>query len=370
MNTKRGADQHERQLRRRLREGSPLRERARPSTRHVVDKPPPDRARKEKIPTFAAFASEFMATYAKANNKPSEQATKRSHLKCHLLPAFGAARLDHIDTRAIERLKAKMLDGSRSRKRVNNILGTLGKILNYAAEIRLVERAPRVKLLKTEDRPVVFLDFDQYEALVSGSESDPLWHAAILLGGDAGLRLGEIRALRPGHWLRERGVIDVQRSIWRDQETSTKGWKRRTIPLTERLTAALTRLDGDSQTYLVSDHRSAPLRQKSPQWHLPRMCHKAGIGLVGWHGLRHTFCSHLAMLGVPPRTIQELAGHSDLRTTLRYMHLVPGEKDRAIEILNQRAARTTRLNDDSLPGSGNESHSMWAAEDPDSENDE
>ena len=44
----------------------------------------------------------------------------------------------------------------------------------------------------------------------------------------------------------------------------------------------------------------------------------------GVHILRHTFCSHLAMRGAPARAIQELAGHSELGMTQRYMHLSPG----------------------------------------------
>ena len=50
---------------------------------------------------------------------------------------------------------------------------------------------------------------------------------------------------------------------------------------------------------------------------------------------RHTFCSHLAMRGAPARAIQELAGHPDLTTTQRYMHLSPAALDSAIRLLDQ-----------------------------------
>ncbi len=50
----------------------------------------------------------------------------------------------------------------------------------------------------------------------------------------------------------------------------------------------------------------------------------------------HTFCSHLAMRGAPPKVIQELAGHVHLSTTMRYMHLSPGHKEQAIRLLDQR----------------------------------
>ncbi len=41
----------------------------------------------------------------------------------------------------------------------------------------------------------------------------------------------------------------------------------------------------------------------------------------------------LAMRGVPPLSIKEMAGHRSLRTTMRYMHLGKGEKHCAIQML-------------------------------------
>lgn len=58
--------------------------------------------------------------------------------------------------------------------------------------------------------------------------------------------------------------------------------------------------------------------------------------LGGLHKLRHTFCSHLAMRGAPAKAIQELAGHENLLTTLRYMHLSPAARKSAIALLNLR----------------------------------
>ena len=53
----------------------------------------------------------------------------------------------------------------------------------------------------------------------------------------------------------------------------------------------------------------------------------------GPHILRHSFCSHLAMRGAPVRAIQELAGHKDLSTSQRYMHLSPAAIESAIRLL-------------------------------------
>ena len=58
---------------------------------------------------------------------------------------------------------------------------------------------------------------------------------------------------------------------------------------------------------------------------------------IGVHVLRHTFCSHLAMRGAGARAIQELAGHRDLSTTRRYMHVSPSAVESAIRVLDEPA---------------------------------
>jgi integrase len=46
---------------------------------------------------------------------------------------------------------------------------------------------------------------------------------------------------------------------------------------------------------------------------------RAGLRATGWHVLRHSFCSHLAMRGAPAIAIKELAGHSSIAVTNRYI---------------------------------------------------
>jgi site-specific recombinase XerD len=83
---------------------------------------------------------------------------------------------------------------------------------------------------------------------------------------------------------------------------------------------------------VLCDEVGKPLTQKVIQVLIRRTARRANVK-PGIHILRHSFCSHLAMRGAPARAIQELAGHQDLGTTQRYMHLSPAALDAAIRLL-------------------------------------
>lgn len=295
---------------------------------------------KKEVPTLQEFKIEFMATYVQANNKPSERMSKEYMFKHHLLPALGRRRLDEIATRDIEKLKAKKLAEGLAPKTVNNMLSCLGKTLRYAAENEIIDKIPRLRFVKVFDKPIDFLDFEEYERLMEAAKADPETYPAILLAGDAGLRMGEVRALK---WedldLVARRVV-VQRTDYRGYMGSPKGGRLRRIPLTKRLCAALKAARHLKGPWVFCDMDGKMWSRGEADTPLRRAYRKAGLRKIGWHTLRHTFCSHLAMRGAPVRTIQELAGHASLTTTMRYMHLTETAAESAIDMLEQSGGPT------------------------------
>jgi integrase len=67
--------------------------------------------------------------------------------------------------------------------------------------------------------------------------------------------------------------------------------------------------------------------------HLHKLCKQAGLRNIGWHTIRHTFASQLAIRGVPLNAVQALLGHSSVVTTMGYAHLAPSTLRLAIDPL-------------------------------------
>lgn len=65
-----------------------------------------------------------------------------------------------------------------------------------------------------------------------------------------------------------------------------------------------------------------------------KACTAANLADLHFHDLRNTFPSHLVMSGIALTTVKELLGYKDIRITLRYAHLAPSHKMKAVDILN------------------------------------
>jgi integrase len=307
---------------------------------------------RKEAPTLRAFAPRFMDGHARANRqKPSGIAAKEMILRVHLLPMMGSKRLDAIKSEDVQRLKRHL--EAKSPKTVNNVLAVLSVMLKKAVEWEVIDRMPcAVKLLPVSKGSTKFYDFGEYERLVEAAKLlDPRTHLIALLGGEAGLRCGEMIALEWSDVDLGNRQLCIRRSDWNGQVTTPKGGRLRHVPMTRRLAAALSDHRHLRSARVLCQDNTEPFTRQIVQTRAMRAARKAGLLHCasgkggGVHILRHTFCSHLAMRGAPARAIQELAGHMDLTMTQRYMHLSPAALDSAIRLLEQPAgsAQITRV---------------------------
>ncbi len=293
---------------------------------------------RKEVPTLRQFAPRVLAQHARANRqKASTIYAKERIFQNHLFPELGDQRLDRITDERVQELKANL--SGKAPKTVNNILTVLGKTLRLAVKWKVTGAMPcTIELLRVSNLVPEFYEFADYERLVSTARAlDPRAHLVVLLGGDAGLRASEMMGLRGEDVDLRRGQLVVERAVWRDVVDSPKSGRGRIIPMTDALAEAFGKVPiARGASVLRRDDGGSARRRDLRRW-LRTAQRRANVRVTeGPHVLRHTFCSHLAMRGAPAKAIQELAGHNNLTTTYRYMHLSPAAREGAIRLLNKR----------------------------------
>jgi integrase len=288
--------------------------------------------KKKEVPTVAEFYPQCL-TYSENNNKPSTAYAKKSIFTGNLIPVFGDRRLDQIGVQELEAYKNQELKEGYSKKTINNHLATLGKMLSLAKEWDLITSAPKMKLFRLEPSDFEFLTFEETPRFLAGVP--PEWKTFALVPLKTGLRVGELLALKWEDLDLSAGRLMVRRTLWNKQEVLPKGGRVREVPLGNDVIAALKAHRHLRGPYVFCDEAGGRLTHSKVKRVVPGACAKAGLAKrLTTHDLRHSFASHLVMLGQSLKAVQELLGHTTIEMTMRYAHLSPDVKRDAVRLLD------------------------------------
>jgi integrase len=282
------------------------------------------------------LAEQFVALHTEAVNKLSTQDTVRNILRNHLLPMLGDKEVDKLSRLDIMTWRAAQLK-SVGAKTVKNRLAVLNRMLRFAVELEVIAAFPRVVPTKvTLPDPEWLTDAELAQLLAA---ADPFWRAVMGFIANTGLRIGELRGLQ---W----EFVDMKAQRIRivyataghsDVLGSPKSHKPRTVPLNDAAQGILRGLPRLGAFVFCQPPKGLVLRYHPCRMGMAETVKKAGIRkVIGFHTLRHTFASHLAMRGCPLRTLQELLGHSSLQMTMRYAHVSPDVGQSAVALLNKK----------------------------------
>jgi integrase len=208
----------------------------------------------------------------------------------------------------------------RRRATANRVLTFLKAALNHAWRNGLVpsdDAWRRVKPFKSVDAPIVrYFSDREIKRLLESSEGTfrDMVYAALLTG----CRYGELCRLRVADYDPEVSTLAIRES---------KSGKTRHVALTEEAAELFSQLTAGrehSEAILTRDDGTAWNRAQQVRL-MRELCGRAGIDPpAGFHVLRHTHASVLAMRGVPMAVIARQLGHADTRMTERhYAHLAP-----------------------------------------------
>lgn len=143
---------------------------------------------------------------------------------------------------------------------------------------------------------------------------------AVIVALNTGMRQGSLFSLQWSDVGFDEGVITLRAS-------TTKAGKMQVIPMNRTVLDTL----GKWREQSLRAVKVFNLKDCRTSWR--NVLKMAGITNFRWHDMRHDFASQLVMRGVDLNTVRELLGHADLKMTLRYAHLAPDVKKRAVDLL-------------------------------------
>ena len=304
--------------------------------------------------TLEIFLKTWLEDTARLNLRDRTYIRYRELMELHVLPTLGKVKLQKLSPQQLQKLYKTKLDEGYAPQTVKHIHRVLHRSLNSALRWGLVGRnvCDAVDPPRVPKKEMAVLNVEQALQFLAAAKDDPL-EALYVLALTGGLRQGEILGLQ---WTDlSGGKIQVRRTV---AYVPKKGLtvsepktpkSRRSVHLTAMAAEALKRhrvrqnearlaagpawVDGN---WIFCNAVGKPIDGS----HLLRrsfrpLLERAGLPAIRFHDLRHSSATLLLSLGVHPKIVSEILGHSQVSLTLdTYSHVLPSLQEEAFGRLN------------------------------------
>ena len=231
------------------------------------------------------------------------------------------------------------IEKTRANSTINRHIEMLSKMFNLCIDNGVITFNPcrSVKQLREENFKIRFLTIEEEKELfkaieathtdAAGNITYPYIHLKplVVCALQTGMRRGEIFSLKWSQIDFNNGFIEVLK---------TKSGKARKIPISPRLDLLLKEILATSNSEYVFINSATNKPYVDIKNAFSTVLEKANIKNFRFHDLRHTAATRMTEMGIDLGVVQEILGHSDIKTTMRYAHPVPERKLKAIEVLN------------------------------------
>lgn len=246
------------------------------------------------------------------NDSPSYKviASKQNELLTILKPTMDIKKINY---KVIQNYIQQLQNKGNKPATINSKTAYLSHILNYAYNNQLINNKPYIpymKIIKAKEKYITPEEAIQMLAYCEAHNQPELYNI-ILIGLYTGLRINNILSLTKENY--QNGCLYIY-----DKKTN----ENFIIPVSEKIKSIIVNLNG-----FKIDYNKCYYLFKLMKKELNLDKH------ITIHTLRHTFCSNLIQKGVPITTIQKLANHKKITTTMRYAHLSQEQLKNAIDIL-------------------------------------
>ena len=261
----------------------------------------------------------------KSSTYQKYQCIIKNHIDTHLI---GGLTIRFLSTSSYSSFtKSKLDSGKLSAKTVNDILVVIGLALSYAEEVYGIKKPKlqRVKETKKEMRVLSIKEQEKLERYLFNEMN--IYKFGVLLSLYTGMRIGELCALQWADIQSDCIVISkTLHRIQKDQHTIVEITEPKTktsfrsIPIHSFLQPII-QLFRQSDGFVLVNRNGKPVEPRLMQQSFKKMIEDCGLPKTNFHALRHTFSTRCIESGFDVKTLSEILGHADVKTTLnKYVH--------------------------------------------------
>ena len=306
--------------------------------------------------TLSEWLDRWMNEYMIFTVRESTWDSYASMIRTHVRPYLGDKPVAFITTADVQRMYNKIKKSGRrgahplrghelADSTVRSVHMMLHEAMDAAVKERLIVKNPTdgTTIPKNNYAPKQILTEAQLEKFLRIVMQDEVWRDFFYTELTTGLRLGEICGLRWSDFDEATGRLKISRTVkrkkgggvtWGDTKTET-GMRNILLPPS---TAEILR---ERKKRLMSEwifpNIYRPEEAMNPEYPYNRMktfLKQAGLPLIRFHDLRHTFATHALTGGVDAKTLSRILGHTNASFTLdTYTHVTTDMQKRASGIV-------------------------------------
>lgn len=251
---------------------------------------------------------------------PRKRSWKRDEelYRLRISAKFGSKRLNQVTRQQIQSFHSSLTAEGLAPASANHHLKLIRRMLNLAIEWEMLEKnvASGIKMLFEDNMTTEYMDDEELARLLKVLKTDSrrsVCNIALFLLA-TGARLNEALSAK---W----DQIDLDKRIWLIPASNTKSRRSRPCPISQHALDVLNQLDtqGDYEHLFINKRTKLPYVNIAKVWGRLRV--KAGLPKLKLHSLRHQFASLHVSSGASLFIVQQLLGHANPITSMRYSHL-------------------------------------------------